>query len=388
VIPWPFISLTVLVGLVLYAHFFFAHRQLRALRTQEPLEINWRYVQIEDYFGQSFRQKLGEWLQDSPAQTDPNADAIVSKGNESIRLTGAITYARGTTIDDILAVSGDLTSDAACTFTRELYVKGNCRIAEQNRLQALAVDGRVDLGAGSEVMRWLDGSGAVTIGRKCRVGARVTSRETVRLGVGAEVGSVFAPRVATESLREEPNGRTAGGASTPVLIPPDSADDKSNAAGINPGKLFKLTTDCWLYKGDLEPSAPLHVTTKLIVKGRLRVPEGSVLESDVKADRSLDVGSHSTCRGNVIAGGDIVLGPSVTFAGVIHAGRNLWLSQGVRGQRPDATVAAYAVRRVYAAKNVAVYGKIAAGERVVVAPDSAFNHRSHQDPAASTESES
>src|SRR5262249_52809500 len=79
---------------------------------------------------------------------------------------------------------------------------------------------------------------------------------------------------------------------------------------------------------------PLHITAKLIVKGRLRVPEGSVLDSDVKADRSLDVGPYSTCRGNVIAGGDIVLGPSVTFADVIHAGRSLWLSSGVRVSDP------------------------------------------------------
>jgi hypothetical protein len=47
----------------------------------------------------------------------------------------------------------------------------------------------------------------------------------------------------------------------------------------------------------------------------------------------------------------------------------------VRGYRADAPVAAYAVRRVFAARNVVVHGKVAAGERVVAAPDSVFDQR-------------
>ena len=107
-------------------------------------------------------------------------------------------------------------------------------------------------------------------------------------------------------------------------------------------KLIQLGSDSWLYKGDLQLSRPVRLKTKLVVKGKCDLPDGCVLEADIHADGSLDIGANSVCRGNLISGQDIHLGPGCRFAGLIHADGSVRLGQGTRGFKDDGMVVAYA----------------------------------------------
>jgi len=127
----------------------------------------------------------------------------------------------------------------------------------------------------------------------------------------------------------------------------------------------------------LEPSAAIQVKTKLIVKGDCILPSGSVVEGDLKVNGIIYVGARSVCRGNVIADGDICFGPSSRFHGIVHAGRTLRLSSGVRGGVEGALVVAYAGETVTLEDDVVVHGKVASGDRVEVVPEVA--NEGHQE---------
>jgi hypothetical protein len=70
----------------------------------------------------------------------------------------------------------------------------------------------------------------------------------------------------------------------------------------------------------------------------------------------------------VIAGGDISFGRSSRFLGVVHAGKTMRMSWGVRGGGDGAKVAAFAADTLLLADNVLVHGKVASDDRVAVAP--------------------
>lgn len=92
-----------------------------------------------------------------------------------------------------------------------------------------------------------------------------------------------------------------------------AARESLEASGFDVKKLLQLGSDSWLYKGDLRFISPLRLKTKLVVKGKCDLPEGSVLEADLHTDGSLDIGANSVCRGNLIS-------PDRTFTWVPAAG--------------------------------------------------------------------
>jgi hypothetical protein len=219
-------------------------------------------------------------------------------------------------------------------------------------------------------MRWVDSAGQVDIGEATRIFGRVTSRTSVHMAYRAEVSSVYAPEI---SASKRPNGFevTAGAALELLEIPQPSGPEppaRGRPTGFDPHKLSRLSSDSWLYNGDLELSAPLKLKTKLVVKGKFACPAGSVLEADIKADGSMQIGAGSVSQGNLVASGSIHMGPASRFQGVIHAGETLRLCRGVRGIQEGGLVAAYSVGPLYVENNVVVQGKLASAEHVVAVP--------------------
>ena len=371
VIPWRFIVFAIIFSGLLYLQFYLAHRQWKRVKGHQTSEIDVGYVRMEDYLAQSFRRKVKEWLQ-LPSSTSGERERTILKGRETIRaITGGIEFGSGEISDDILVVEGDFECGAGCQFAREILVKGNARIGAGAQLQSIAVDGNLTLGSDAKVARWMDSAKELTIGADCLVGARITSQGLIRLGPGAQAGSVFAPQVATQGWdgtftgKETPEIAKLPGIA--ISADPSEADKESlEEAGFDMKKVLPLGADSWLYKGDLRLRKALRLKSTLVVKGNCDLPEGSVLENDIHVDGRLHVGSNSVCRGNLIAGRDIHLGSGCRFAGLIHSDRSVQLGRGTRGFKDDGMVVAYAAEDLQVEKDVAIKGKLAAGGRVIV----------------------
>jgi hypothetical protein len=361
-----FVIFAVVVGTVVYLHFAMAHRAWRKLAARPTAEIDPDYVRIEDYFGRSFRQKMEEWLKlPETAESTPQIRKI-QKGQERILAMAATHCPAGRRTADILVIDGGFTTDENCTFTREIYVTGDCRIGSGSTLQALAVDGALEFGDGVVVRRWVDARASINTGRESRVDSRLTSRTRITLGAGTRTLSAFAPEVRTEDYRDAQTSypRPANALEIPPRVRPGNQHAEPN---FDPKLLIQASADTWIYRGDLKPTRPLYLRSKLVVRGECTLPPGSYLEDDLKATGKLVVGRTSLCRGSLVSDSGIRLESDVLFEAQIYAGGDLHLESGVRGGG-DTPVVAYAARRLFAETNVEVKGKLAAGLHVVAAP--------------------
>lgn len=348
---------------VFYMHFALAHRAWLIIRGKQSAELDMGYVRLEDFFGQSFRAKLTGWLKNTPLQHSSTAALrVFDRGNERIFVANGASYPAGRRETEVLVIEGDFSCGGDCSFERELMVKGDCSIGPDTQLQAVAVDGMLNLGEGAHVRRWVDAAKHLTLGPGVRVESRVTSRSSIEFLPGAKAPSLFAPEIFTEG-RHDAKLRVEIAPAAIVQIPhAESAKEPSN--GYDPAKLFSMGGGTYLYDGDLRLSAPLHVTTPLVVRGALECAQESLLEKDVKAHGDVEIGAASVLKGNVISGGAMKLGPNTYFQGLLHAGGTMRLSRGVRGLREKIPVAAYAAGDLFVESNVVVNGKLASARHV------------------------
>jgi len=360
----------VVLAALVCAHFVPAYRAWRDSRGEQPSDIDPDYVRLEDYFARSFRLKVSEWIKLPVQAAMPDGTCVLVKGREQVKVSPAAQYPPRSRSDEILVVQGAFECSAGCIFNREIYVRRDARIGPGSRLQSIAVDGDLSLGAGVQITRWVDAAGTLEIGPDSVVRSRATAGRLVRLAKGVRVASVFAPTVTTAAAMdgngEKPAGRPTPEIEIPGAVAARGGDGGAAKAGMEAASFRWLSPDCGIYDGDLMPSAPVRVACKLVVKSDLVLPAGSILEGDVKAHGRIVVGEGAVCRGNVVAGGDISFGPFSRFHGVVHAGGTVRLGRRVCGGSEDVKVAVYATDTLVLEEDVIVHGKVASADCVVV----------------------
>ncbi len=362
----PFIAYSVIFLAVVCLHFLLAYRAWRVSRGEQATDIDSDYVRMEDYFARSFRLKVAEWLNLSSQAAAPDGSRTIRKDRETIRVSDSVAWSPGSKSDDIQVVRGTFLCGTDCVLSREIYARENAFVGANSRLQAIAADGDLTIDAGVDVARWADSTGEMEIGRGSVIRSRATSGKSIHLGDRAQVGSAFAPVVSTSIAGLEDLEMTEDVEKPMPQIPGSVGQEGPGSLGVDPAKLKPLGSEGLIYRGDLKPQVPFRLTMKLVVKGECIIPAGSVLEADLKAQGLIVIGDSSICRGNVIGNGDIWFGRDSRFFGVVHAGKTLLLGQGVRGGAKGSPVAAFAADELLLEEQVTVYGKLAAGRRVLV----------------------
>jgi hypothetical protein len=366
----PFIAFALVFVALVCAHFVPAYRAWLGSRIPNGSDIDTGYVRVEDYFARSFRAKVSEWVKLAPYAAMPDGTRLVKKGKERLRLTNSCQYPPQSQLDDVLIVRGGFQCSAGCVFHREIFVSGDATIGVGSRLQSIAADGNLTIGDSVRITRWADSAGELAIGVNASVGSKTTAGRIIYLQDGVRIKSAFAPTVSTA-----PKGKAIASVTEspvlpelelPVLGSPPAMAEILAKSGVDVGRLIEQEPHCWIYDGDLRPAAPIRILTGLIVRGDCILPEGSVIEGDIKSKASLSLGARSVCRGNAIAEGDLTVGASARFCGVLHSGGTLRIHAGARGGDPAAHAAAYAADNLLLSGNVIIHGKVAAGENVIV----------------------
>lgn len=366
-----FILFSIIFSGLVYAHFMLAFRSWKISRNEQDNNIDLSYVRLEDYFARSFRLKLSEWLKLPVQSCQPDGTRVIIKGKENIKVTDSSEYPKGSISDDILAVQGYFKCSEDCVFHREIYVQGDASIGFGTQLQAIAADGSLTLEPQVRIARWADCQGDMEIGEKCIINSRTTAGKTLILQNGTQVKSAFAFLVRTYNSDPGHSDNFDEAAPPEIKFPmyiTNSEDENPAGLGLDPKKLKMLSPDCYLYDGDFKPSEPLHVETKLIVRGDCAIPSGSVLEKDIKCKQSLLIGAGCICRGSLISDKTIWMGPGCQFYSIVHAGQTLRMCAGVRGGTEDSNVAAFAQETLTVEENVTVYGKLASDDCVITVP--------------------
>ena len=357
-----FLIFSIFFAGLLYMHFSLAHVVWSNIRGNNSQELDMSYVRVENYFGQSFRRKVRQWLKGPSETSSTGAMRVVDRGTEKVYVAGSAKYPSNRRERNVLVIEGDFSCGTECSFERELMIEGNAAIGPGTDLQAIAVDGSLKMETGVAVRRWVDAKGAVELIQDCNVKSKVCSGHSIFMGTGCTALSLFAPEIATE-------GRVEVSTTQPerpgdfVLIPHAANMGNKVFHGYNPRLLYSMGGGTFLYNGDLKLTAPLHVRAPLVVRGNIEVIENCMLETDVKAHGSVRIGEGSILKGNLVSGGNMEIGSRSFFQGVLHSGGEMRLKHGVRGLGKSPVVA-YASETLWVESNVVVRGKLASAERV------------------------
>lgn len=240
----------------------------------------------------------------------------------------------------------------------DVHFPGDGVLRGPSVIGVVVAQGSLTLLDGALVTKSAHSQGNMTIGKGCVVERLATSCGVMRLESGATALVCSAPEITTGyGPDDSPNETPLGVAEKTTVIPGAMFQDRFR----------QLSADTWVCTGDLKLTGPVCLQQRLVVRGSFSAGAGSELASDLKATGDLTIGPDSTCRGKLLSEGTISLGARCRFEGILHAGRDLHLGEGVRSEngRP---IVAYAAERVVLAQGIRIRGKVAAGRQLVVLP--------------------
>jgi len=345
--------------------FYFGFREWLHPEDNAPIPVDVEYVRVENYFGNSFRAKMQEWLESArPAELleplKPPVEAVLEKSNgERILLLNAGQFGGDREHDELVCCDGDLSLADQSVFRREVYCRGKVETGAGVQLQALAADRDVTLGLDNDVARWVDANGKVWVRRGTVVHSRVSSQESIQLDLSVTAQSLFAPLIFTSGYRPTP-GYTA----------PEEGNSKGPANGTTskapeslPPNVTRLASDTLLVRGDMELKPGSRVDGNLIVQGTLRSGPDCIFLGDVKAGK-VHLGPRNAVSRNLVSGSTLAVGESGRIAKAVVAETDILLSPGTRVGQPGKLAVVTAGREVKLEQDVAVWGKVSAGQGI------------------------
>jgi len=347
---------------------FFAFREWRRPRDASPLPMDVDYIRIENYFGQSFRAKVREWL----AEPQPNGVSAGELTNPKHRITptgenlllvrGGRIEAGGDT-DEIVYSEGDLTIARGSVFRREIYCAGSLDTEAGAQLQSAASDGELALGENSDVARWIDANGKIVIRSGAVVRNRASSLTSIELERAVLVQSLYSPLISTAPCGTSQDGFGGGGDSWPRAHDGAAAADNGRPHYLEGPRCTRLAPGTWLVQGALELPAGTRVEENLIVTGTLTSGPDCGFLGHMKGAR-INLGPRNHLLGNLSAQDSVLIGEASRLERNITAGRDVRLASGTRVGRPDSPAVVSAAGEIVLEPGVAICGKASAGRWV------------------------
>ena len=385
-----YLFLLLLFFLFFSVSFYFGFREWRRPWDAVPLSMDVEYVRVENYFGQSFRGKMQEWLAEAqpdgaPARELPGSVRLMTPGGEHVLTRGGGRIGSRNGREEIVYSEEDLTLAEGSTFRREIYCQGRLETETGVQLQSVAADGDVILGVANDVARWVDAHGRIAIRSGTVVRSRVSSLASIELAREVSVQSLYAPLIVTAKFLPKPiagrNPESEDPRSIPVAqsgtlenlphegpLPERHIDVVQGRGSDKPAlppyleglRCSRLEPGTWLVQGDLDLPPGSRVEGNLVVKGTLTSGFDCIFTGDVKAVR-IKLGARNRVYGNLVSEGSLDVGEGSFVEKNVAAGSDMRLCSGACVGRRDWLAAISAGGEIVLEENVAVHGKVAAG---------------------------
>jgi len=255
--------------------------ELKRPRDTKPLFIDLNYSKDVRYFGKSFRNIIGKTIEvlgisEENLDSDQIFEVNIKRGEkEKLEFSIKEEYIPESLEINHIVVAKNLKTKPFTTFNKEIYVRGNAKIGPFNTIRAIAVDGNLDLGRGTRIIRWADALGDVKVNDNCSLGLSLTSERSISLGrrvtfkrlFGKPVilASGFSKKRKREEIRNEINGS--------VKIDGRINLDMEEGLIIN-GNIF-AEGDVSL-RGDIEVNGDIFSQRKVILDGVKIGDEGKI----------------------------------------------------------------------------------------------------------------
>lgn len=315
-------------------------RELRRQEDAAPLFINMDYYKEPRYFAASFKKILLDSLEKCSSE-DGIYNIMLSK-QEEVEIIDNALITDDNTMKKVYCVKNQLKSGRNVVFEKEVYVRGDAHIGEENQLRALVCDGNIHIHRGVQLSRWLDAEGSIKIEEQCGLGVSVTCAQELSLvkqcsfkrlyGFPIVTGEISTAAVRAHVIREEELGFTEATERNLETIPANSYKDCS-----------------------------------LITVHSLTIGDHTVIKGHVKTHGNLITGAYVTIAGNVFAEGDIQLGPHSQVMGTLFTQGSINLQEGVVIGSSGRIKSVIGKKGIILHKGVTVYGyAMTEGEGIVI----------------------
>jgi cytoskeletal protein CcmA (bactofilin family) len=313
---------------------------------------------------EEFRRQARRWLAVLAAEAPAGQRSYRAQGRR-LAVFDSAHLRPGHSVDSVLLVDGDFTCGAGCVFQFPIYVSGHCEIGKHSRLKAVYAEKNLVLGASVEAQAWVASGGDMEIRPGVTIRGEAVSRGRIHLGERCAAGSVHAREVSAPAGESESPVEDRRGV---VNLPAPGnrrALPRLEIPGLDPARLEAASADTWFYDGDLYLSEPVALSAHLVTRGFFTCQAGSLLDGDVLAGSTLNVGEDSVVRGHLKAGEDLVIEARSVFQGDVASQGRIRLCTGVRGFRAGGPVTVSAARNIVVEPGVLIKGQVDSGERVL-----------------------
>lgn len=308
-------------------------REFRRKDDAAPLFINMDFRKYPRYFASSFRKIFSKSLSD-PSALAGRRELLLSK-REQVQVVDTADFAAGARSEHVLYVLRDLESGKNVTFDKEVYIRGNSRIGEDNRLQALACDGDIRVGRGTRISRWLDAEGAIIAESSCS------------LGVDATCGGMLSAARACTFMRLFGSPVFTGEHANP--LEEDDALENEHTLCLHSEGIERNLSNI--------PMSSMK-NNSIIATGSLTVGDFSVVRGHIKTHRDLIIGAHVIITGNIFADGNIEIGPHSRVLGTVFSQQHINVKDNAQIGSKNRIKSVIGKKSVALEQGVRVYGLV------------------------------
>lgn len=276
---------------------------MRMKRDPLPLFINIDYLKEPRYFSLSFRSFFQKVFEKS--ELDVGIHEIKLSKPETVEIFDGGTFNKDKIVENIFYVKSDLATKEETEFTKEVYVRGNTVIGENNKLRALACDGEVKIGAGTLINRWVDAEGKVDIAEGCNLGISITTGNELHVKNDCKFKRLYGTPVTTgrnkqiktvENLHE-----------CEVYKPTEQSLDIKEIAENTINDFSIITAH------DLKVGTNSRINGHIKAYKSVVIEENVIITGNIFADGDIRIGKNSTVLGNVFSQDEVILDSMVTI---------------------------------------------------------------------------
>lgn len=297
--------------------------ELRAASDDDALRIDASYARDPRFLGKSMRGKLLPILNETEGEARV---AFLNRKNEFARVVDRLDEGPHSRIDDVVLSRGPFRVGEESALL-DVYARGNAHIGASSRLRTLAVDGSAILGPSTHVVRWVDAEGECTVGAGCELGQSVTASKRLLLGASVRFNRLFGrPISVVDSRAAEVRALTDG-----VAIA-SYANDRLLAKYLVVDDGMTYDVDI-VASGDVEIGPGACVTGSIKAGGTVTVREGARVLGNVVARGTVTIETDGTIFGHIFGDRDVVLRPGALMGDrhapkTLHASRMAYLEPG------------------------------------------------------------
>ncbi len=299
--------------------------ELRRRRDIDPLRVVPESEVKIRHFARRFRELVDRELRGimkACKEAGGTREGVLPDGSAYLAVAGgrelplSAEEERASCTERLVLSSSDLSLPESSSYLGEVYIDGSLRGGMRNIYRAVFAERNLRLEEESSSLRWLHAGDTFEAGTDCALYGRVSADKLLRLAESCRFERLNAPRIEFGGREgEDPPARSHS--EDLKLVEPR---DLPHVVEFKAGRCLVL--------GNLELPARSLFEVDLVVKGRVKIGEGSRFVRSLKSGKNMVLGDGVEIDGSVVSGRGLKLGKGCSVHGPLLAERDVVLGEG------------------------------------------------------------